>query len=94
MTIPNYNSARFENRWLREESEEIEARRTQDEAFQAALRRAIRRGREAAVEGVFVDETPPVGVMRFHPSLRTSVCGSPAQMCADTSTSGGASAFK
>ena len=46
-------------------------------------------------DGIEDSGAPPVVPgMRFHPSLRTSVCGSPAQMCADTSTSGGASAFK
>lgn len=57
-----------------------------DAAFVRAMTRAVRRGREKAVPGTYVDDTPPIGHKRLYGTFPISACGSPAAMCA---TSGG-----
>jgi hypothetical protein len=66
-----------------------------DDAFAAAMRRAIKRGREKATPGTFVDTTPAIGARRIRGDVVMSACGSPAAMCADfTSPGGGALTLK
>lgn len=50
-------------------------------AFHAAMTIAIRRGRENAKPGTYVDTTPPIGAIRIRGEIAISACGSPAQMC-------------
>lgn len=57
------------------------ARVAADEAFVAAMNRAIKKRKEKAVAGTFVDETPPISAVRIIPSGIRSGCGSPAAMC-------------
>lgn len=52
-----------------------------DEAFVAAMQRAIRRGREKATEGVTIDTSPPIGAKRLRGSFPMSLFGSPGAMC-------------
>jgi hypothetical protein len=53
---------------------------TSDDAFVAAMNRAIRKGRESAEFGIFVDLTPTFG-RRIYGAAAMSSCGSPAAMC-------------
>lgn len=52
-----------------------------NEAFTAAMTRAVTRGREQATAGTFVDLTPPIMAKRLRGILSFSGCGSPAAMC-------------
>ncbi len=52
-----------------------------DQAFQRAMRRAIKAGHENPPIGIIKDDTPFVG-LRFY-GARASLCGSPSQMCAE-----------
>ena len=58
-----------------------------NEAFTAAMNKAIKRGKVNAVPGTFVDTTPAIGARRLRGDVVMSPCGSPAQMCME---SGGA----
>ena len=49
-------------------------------AFAAAMNRAIKRGREHATPGTFVDRTATYA-RQLRGEVAISVCGSPAQMC-------------
>ena len=59
-----------------------------NDAFTAALARAIKRGRETARPGIHVDLSPST-VHRIRGDVAISPCGSPAQMCADSGYAGG-----
>lgn len=63
------------------EKETRKAAYAANEAFTAAMTKAIGRGREKAVAGTFVDLTPPIGAKRLYGILTRSGCGSPAAMC-------------
>ena len=52
-----------------------------NDAFAAAMARAIKRGREKATPGVYVDPTPST-TRRIRGDVALSPCGSPAAMCA------------
>lgn len=54
-----------------------------NDAFVARMNRAIRKGREFAVFGIFVDATPPISAIRLRGTIPMSGCGSPAAMCAE-----------
>lgn len=69
------------------EKEAHHAAVTSNDAFVAAMQKAVRRGRENVTEGTFVDHTPPIGAKRLRGILPMSACGSPAAMCME---SGGA----
>ena len=61
---------------------EIKANAIADnDAFTAAMERAIKRGREKAAPGVYVDTTPGT-TRRIRGDVALSPCGSPAAMCA------------
>lgn len=55
-----------------------------NDAFVLAMGRAVRRGRETAKPGTFVDLTPPIGAIRIRGEVLMSACGSPAAMCLET----------
>ena len=59
-----------------------DANRREDDAFVAAMAKAIRRGREKMPPPPFLDPAPRVA-RRFYPQPHLSPCGSPAAMCAD-----------
>lgn len=72
---------------------EKEARSTAlaaNDAFTAALTRAIGKGRETVCPGTFVDLSPTFA-RRIIGEAALSACGSPAAMCLD---SGGAESMK
>lgn len=52
-----------------------------NEAFTAAMNKAVTKGREHATAGTYVDETPPIGALRLYGILPFSGCGSPGAMC-------------
>jgi len=56
-----------------------------NEAFTKAMKSAVRRGREKATAGTFVDTSPPIGAKRLFGILPRSACGSPAAMCLEAS---------
>jgi hypothetical protein len=55
--------------------------RESDDAFVAAMARAIKRRRETASPGTFVDRSAPVYARRIVPEPAVSLCGSSGQMC-------------
>lgn len=61
---------------------------TANDAFTAALARAIKRGREIVRPGTFIDLSP-TSALRIRGDLAVSPCGSPAAMCADSGYAGG-----
>lgn len=84
-TLETHDFDRYMN--LAEKSDRQTALAAND-AFTAALTRAVRRGRESAVPGTFVDHTPTYARL-IRGEIAISACGSPAAMCFD---SGGAQA--
>lgn len=73
----------------------IEAAIAVNDAFVALMNRAIRKKREFAVFGIFVDTTPPISAIRIRGTIAMSHCGSPAAMCVESgSDHGGAEAMK
>jgi len=54
-----------------------------NDAFIAAMNKAIRKGREKVRPGTFVDASPHVGARRIRGDVAISSCGSPAAMCFD-----------
>ena len=71
------------------QSEKIttEAAVASNDAFVAAMQKAIKRGREKVKAGTYVDTTPNYGARRIQGDVLMSSCGSPAAMCLE---SGGA----
>lgn len=61
-----------------------------NDAFTAAMNKQIKRGREKAKPGTYVDRTPAIGAVRIHGDVIFSPCGSPAALCAETAQQGGA----
>jgi hypothetical protein len=55
-----------------------------NDAFILAMARAVRRGREKAVPGTFVDTTAPIGARRITGDILMSACGSPSAMCVES----------
>ena len=79
------------DRWLSlSEKAAIEANKTANDAFTAALNRQIKRRRETVARGTFVDFSPAIGALRTRGAVPISACGSPAAMCAESGTPGGA----
>lgn len=56
-----------------------------NDAFVAAMKKAVKRGRENVAFGTVVDTTPPIGHVRIRGETRMSSCGSPAAMCIEAS---------
>lgn len=54
-----------------------------NDAFTAAMNKQIKRGREKARPGTYVDRTASIGAVRIHGDVIWSPCGSPAQMCVE-----------
>lgn len=52
-----------------------------NDRFALAMANAVKRGREKATPGTFVDLTPPIGAVRLRGDATRSACGSPAAMC-------------
>jgi hypothetical protein len=66
-----------------------------NDAFAAAMNKAIRRGKERARPGIYIDLTPPIGARRIAPQPVVSCCGSPAAMCMENAVpENGTSAMK
>lgn len=63
------------------EKAEREAVIASNDAFILAMAKAVKRGREKAVPGTYVDTTPPIGALRIRGDIIISACGSPAAMC-------------
>ena len=59
-----------------------------NDAFILAMANAVRRGRERAKPGTFVDHTP-THARRLYGEARISACGSPAAMCLEAGRAGG-----
>jgi hypothetical protein len=59
-----------------------------NEAFAAAMNKAIKRRREKVVLGTFVDRTS-TSALRIRGETAMSGCGSPAAMCAESGYAGG-----
>lgn len=80
----------------KEDKDESDARLSSDDTFVAAMKAAIERGDEKAVEGVFVDHTSSFGIRRIYGDAILSVCGSPAAMCVESAgkMDGGTAAMK
>ena len=77
------NSSDFD-RWITLAEREAHAIAVKaDDAFVAAMNRAIRKGRCKAEPGTFVDLTPPIGARRIHAEISRSSCGSPAALCGE-----------
>jgi len=55
-----------------------------NEAFCAAMNKAIKRGRETVKPGTYVDKTPLFGRRMYGEAASSSSCGSPAAMCFDS----------
>ena len=55
----------------------------EDRKFKKAMIKAIRAGKEHALIGVIVDDTPIPITTKFYSSIRWSLCGSPAATCAE-----------
>ena len=58
-----------------------------DEAFVAAMAKAIKRCRETAVAGTFVDTSAPIHARRIVPEASISLSGSPGRMCVERDVS-------
>jgi len=67
------------------EAEAHDANIRSNDAFVAAMARATLRKKEKAVPGTFVDHTPPIHAVRIRAEVLLSACGSPGQMCIETS---------
>jgi ABC-type sugar transport system substrate-binding protein len=65
-----------------------------NDAFVLAMAKAVKRGREKAVPGTYVDTTPPIGALRIRGDIIMSACGSPAAMCMEGGAQIGAEAMK
>lgn len=66
-----------------------------NDAFVAAMQKAVRRGREKAIAGTYIDNTPSYGARRIRGDVLMSVCGSPAAMCMEEGgAASGAEAMK
>ncbi len=63
-----------------------------NEAFCAALNLAIKRKKENAKPGTFVDLTPPINAYRYRAHLLRSPCGSPSALCSDVGALGNGTA--
>ena len=87
--LGKFEAADFD-RWISlSEKAAIEAAKTANAAFTAALERQIRRKRETVARGTFVDLSPAIGAIRIRGSVAISACGSPAAMCAESASHGG-----
>lgn len=56
-----------------------------NDAFTAAMNKAVKRGREKVTAGTFVDTSPPTGAFRIRGEILMSCCGSPAALCMEAS---------
>lgn len=78
----------FDHITLIAEKAHHEANVNSDEAFTAAMLKAMARGKEKVRRGTFVDNSPPSRATRFYGATRMSVCGSPGAMCAEAIATG------
>jgi hypothetical protein len=79
---------------LSEKAEREDAVRSND-AFTAAMRREIKRGKVKVRAGTFVDTSPAIYARRIRGEAAMSCIGSPAALCADIGGApGGAEAMK
>jgi len=77
------DSAEFD-RWMTiEERDRRQAAQKSNDAFVAAMNKAIKKGRCKATLGTFVDLSPPIGARRISAEVSRSACGSPAAMCGE-----------
>lgn len=68
---------------------------TANDAFLLAMTKAVRKGRETAKPGTYVDLSPAIGSYRIRGEVLMSACGSPAAMCCESGGTGiGAEAMK
>lgn len=66
-----------------------------NDAFLLAMTKAVRKGRESAKPGTYVDLSPAIGSYRIRGEVLMSACGSPAAMCCEAGGAGiGAVAMK
>lgn len=72
----NRHSPTCKEQWFREQA------LRSDDAFILAMAKAVKRGKETAVAGTFVDTTPPFRARRIRGAAASSLAGSPAAMCA------------
>lgn len=87
MSLDNLASADFDHYMtLSEKAERAQAIASND-AFILAMAMAVRKGREKAKPGTYVDNSPAIGARRIYAEPALSSCGSPGAMCMD---SGGA----
>lgn len=77
--------AREFDRWLtRSEKAAHTAAVKNNDAFSAAMNRAIKRGKVKVAPGTFVDTTPSSAYRVRGDVVMASGCGSPAAMCVDS----------
>lgn len=55
-----------------------------NDAFIAAMKKQIGRGREKVKAGTFVDQSPAISARRMYGEVLMSSCGSPAAMCLES----------
>jgi hypothetical protein len=73
------------DRWLTlSEKAAHDAAVKNNDAFSAAMNRAIRRGKVKVAPGTFVDTTPSTAHRIRGDVVMASGCGSPAAMCVDS----------
>jgi hypothetical protein len=80
------DDAKFDHIISLNEKAEREAAVESNDAFAAAMRREIGRGRIHATAGTFIDMSPTYA-RRIRGEIAISSCGSPAAMCMDSSGS-------
>lgn len=66
-----------------------------NDRFVQAMARAVKRGKEKAVPGTFIETTEPIYHKRFYATAPRSHCGSPSAMCIESTVQqDGAAAMK
>ncbi len=76
-------SGDFDNFVSLSEKEQHKSAIASNDAFLLAMRKAVSRGREKAVDGTYVDLTPPINARRIRGEVLMSACGSPAALCTE-----------
>lgn len=77
------------------EKEGRSAAMASNDAFILAMANAVKRGKEKARPGTYVDHSPAIGARRMYGDAPMSCCGSPAAMCMEAGgTHSGAEAMK
>ena len=83
MTISQLNQPDFDRFHFESEKSRHDDQVRADQAFAAAMNRAIKRGNVKVVAGTFVDHSPNYGARRYYGEAETSACGSPSAMCTE-----------